>query len=886
MRCWVTGLLRRWAWWCGLMTSLAAGPSSVARAVGLLQRTALASGLVLTVAVAAPAWSANLAEVRGAQLPPLPDAALASSSATAVSPPGLAVVAGTPLAWRGNQAWLLAADGKSWQPTAGGGWPTAPQAVVGDSERAFVLLSPAAPADVVGVGAGAGVQSSPAQSVNGTPLLRLTLEAGQVRTQPWPRMPVKLAGAQATLLADALWVAGQPAQGAWQLWQVDAGTPGAAWKRVADVPEAGALSSLVGQSRAVYATQAAADGQGPHQLLRWVADTGWQRLGAVPGQVLSGAARATGQAHLLYLVRPVALAGQPQPLPRLMTYHTITSAWALQDDVPALASAAQATGFVAWGNGLLWPLPDAAADRPPSGAAAVPVPPSAGASRGFVHAQIEAGKLLLKPLDWLVIAIYLFTMLGIGLHFYLREKRNSTADFFVGGRSIPFWAAGVSLYATNTSSISFIAIPAKAFETNWQYLTNNLVAVVGLVFVATWVVPLLRRLDLMSVYSYLETRFHPAIRMLASALAIVMQIGSRMSVVLFLPALAIATITGLDVTWSVWIMGGITILYTALGGMKAVIWTDFVQMFVMFGGALFAIGYCVLALDGGAVEFWRVAAAEEKTKLFDFSFDLTQATVWGFIFLVLFDVVLTFPKDQVLMQRVLSTKSGKDAGRSIWMFGAIMIPGGFMFYMIGTALYAYYKAHPERMNPLLSIDATFPLFIAAELPMGVTGLIIAGIFAAAMSTLSSIINSVATMASVDFYERLAKNPTPRKSVLFAEAATVVAGLVGIAAALMLARYDIRSLFDVSIELAGLLGGGFAGAYTLGMFTRRANSPGVAIGVGSAIVLTTIAWWFKLVHPYFYLAISIMLCIVIGYIASLFFPAPTRSLKGLTIYADT
>jgi solute:Na+ symporter, SSS family len=303
------------------------------------------------------------------------------------------------------------------------------------------------------------------------------------------------------------------------------------------------------------------------------------------------------------------------------------------------------------------------------------------------------------------------------------------------------------------------------------------------------------------------------------------------------------------------------------------------------GGALFAIGFIVYSLHGGLGELVQTALAENKTRLFDFSFDLTKATVWGFIFLVLFDVVLTFPKDQVLMQRTLSTSSAKEAGRSIWMLAAIMIPGGFVFYSIGTALFVFYKAHPERMNPLLSIDATFPLFIAAELPMGVTGLIIAGIFAAAMATLSSIMNSVSTLASVDFYEKLVKHPDPAKSVRFAEWMTVVAGLLGIGCALLLSRYDIHSLFDVSIELAGLLGGGFAGAYTLGMFTRRANSGGVAIGVASSIVLTTIAWSMKLVHPYFYLAISIMLCIVIGYCASFLFPQTTRSLKGLTIYAD-
>ncbi|HJU39012.1 MAG TPA: sodium:solute symporter, partial [Tahibacter sp.] len=502
----------------------------------------------------------------------------------------------------------------------------------------------------------------------------------------------------------------------------------------------------------------------------------------------------------------------------------------------------------------------------------------------FAYAEPKSGKLLLRWLDWIIIALYLASMVGMGLYFYLREKRNSTSDFFVGGRQIPFWAAGISLYAANTSSISFIAIPAKAFETNWQYLTNNLVAVMGLMFVGAVIVPLLRRLDLMSVFSYLETRFNPTIRMFASALCIVMQIGSRMSVILFLPALAIATITGIDVVWSVLLMGGFTIVYTAMGGMKAVIWTDVVQVIVKMGGAVFAIVFVAWHLDGGFAEMAKVALAEDKTKLLDFSFDLTKATVWGFVFLVVFDVVLTFPKDQVLMQRTLSTSSDKEAGRSIWAFALIMIPGGFIFYSIGTALYVYYKAHPERLDPLLPIDATFPLFIAAELPIGVTGLIIAGIFAAAMATLSSIMNSVATLVSVDFYEKLAKNPTPKQSVLFAEIATVATGLVGIGVALVLSRFDIRSLFDVSIELAGLLGGGFAGAYTLGMFTTRANSPGVAIGVVGSIALTLVAWSMQLVHPYFYLAISIFLCIVIGYVASLAFPPPARSLDGLTIYS--
>ncbi|HEY0230326.1 MAG TPA: sodium:solute symporter [Dokdonella sp.] len=766
--------------------------------------------------------------VRTGALPPL---------AAAAPLAGMAVVDGRLIALAASGSWLLDGDEKAWTRSP---WiPPAPIfAVAGNGRRAYLLL---------GATARAGAIDRVEQVV---------LEQGVPAAHALAPLPHELTQASGAVLGETLFIAGVDASGAAHLLQIQPESPDPHWLEHAGWPGAGAPTSMIAQTGAVFLTLAG-QGVAGERMLRWSAEGGWAEKTAVPGTIVAGSGRAIGQAHMLYLV---TRAGDDAP--KLMTFQTITSAWATLADTQA--SGARTISM--WKNGLAWTRADTHADR-----------------TEFGIAEVESGKVLLHWLDWVVIVVYLASMIGIGLYFYLREKRTSTSDFFVGGRRIPFWAAGVSLYVASTSSISFIAIPAKAFETNWQYLTNNLVAVIGLMFVAVWIVPLLRRLNLMSVFSYLETRFHPAIRMLASALCIAVQIGSRMSVILFLPALAIATITGLDVVWSVLLMGGFTIIYTAMGGMKAVIWTDFVQFIVKMGGALFAIGFIIYQLRGGFGEFYATAMAEHKMKLLDFSFDLTKATVWGFVFLVLFDVVLTFPKDQVLMQRTLSTTSDKQAGRSIWAFAAIMIPGGFIFYSIGTALFVYYKAHPERMDPLLTIDATFPLFIAAELPTGVTGLIIAGIFAAAMATLSGIMNSVATLASVDFYEKLVKKPDARKSVLFAEAMTIVAGLCAIAAALLLSRYDIHSLFDVSIELAGLLGGGFAGAYTLGMFTRRANSPGVAIGIASSTLLTTVAWSMKLVHPYFYLAISILLCIVIGYLASLLFPAPTRSLAGLTIY---
>lgn len=798
------------------------------------QRALRGAALLLAGVLAwqAPAMADALTPLE-AQTRPAPPADASGSA------PSLVAIERNLLAFSADgSAQRLAPDASAWAPIGWRGAET-PQRIVGsfgDTTQAYLLLGAADTSGSV------------------VALERIALDGDALVRHPLPPLPTALVDMRGTVRNGVVTVAGHATPGAAaQVLRLDTTTAAPAWTPLASWGNGRALT-LNAQGLGLYAV---VEQDTKTAVWRWTRDEAWSERSTVPGAVLPGSGHSIGQAHILYLLADAAGVGS------VATYQVITNAWAT---LPGAAPAG-ATASLRFPDGIAW------------------VGASDDGGTAVTTAQLQSRKHLLTWLDWIMIVVYLVAMVGIGLYFYLREKRSSTENFFVGNRTIPFWAAGLSLYAVNTSSISFIAIPAKAFESNWQYLTNNLIAVIGLMFVAVWVVPLLRRLDLMSTFSYLETRFHPAIRMIASALAIVMQIGSRMSVILFLPALAIATITGISVVWSVLLMGGFTIVYTAMGGMKAVIWTDVVQVIVKMGGAVFAIGFIVWSLDQGVVGFLADAMAEDKMKLFDFSFDLTKATVWGFIFLVLFEVVLTFPKDQVLMQRVLSTKSDKEAGRSIWAFALIMIPGGFVFYMIGTALFLYYKANPERMNPLLPIDATFPLFIAAELPMGVTGLIIAGILAAAMATLSGIMNSVATLISVDFYDRFAKQKSQKKAVFFAEMMTIVVGLVGIGAALVLSRFDVQSLFDVSIELAGLLGGGFAGAYTLGMFTRRANSPGVAIGITAAIVITFIAWTFDLVHPYFYLAISILVCVVVGYLASLLFPPPARSLAGLTIYKD-
>lgn len=590
-----------------------------------------------------------------------------------------------------------------------------------------------------------------------------------------------------------------------------------------------------------------------HRWLRHDSSGGWTEKAPPPDGVIPMFIGG-GQAHVLALAR-----GADGSI-HLHTYHTITDAWA---DM----GVAKVPG-------------DVTAVRPAKGGFVVDSL-SADGTGAHTLLTIELTKRLLTWVDWVIIVAYLGFTAGIGFYYLVRKKGNNE-DFFLGSRSIPWWAAGISLYATGTSAISYIATPAKSFAENWQYLSANVVGLLGTVCVAIWIVPLIRRLNLMSVYHYLEMRFHPKIRMLASAIAIVLQLGGRMSIVLFLPSLAMSAVTGINVVYSVLIMGLVTIAYTTMGGMKAVIWTDVIQVVVMLGGAFIAIGFMVSHVDGGFSDFIRVAAADAKFHTFDWSFDLTKATIWGFLLVAILQT-LTYPQDQVMMQRVLSTKSDKEAGWSVWTLAVIVIPGNLTFFAIGTALYVFYKQHPANLNPMLNVDATFPQFIAAELPMGLTGLIIAGIFAASMSTLSSCINSVATLVSVDFYERNWKNATPEKSVKLAETVTILAGLIGIGTALLLATAEIKSALDTSFVLIGLLGGGFAGCYALGIFTRRANWQGAFVGVGASLVITFTAWIFNAVHPYFYIVIAILTCIVVGYVASWFFPAPQQSLHGLTIF---
>ncbi|MBB4155534.1 SSS family transporter [Sphingomonas jinjuensis] len=683
----------------------------------------------------------------------------------------------------------------------------------------------------------------PAASTS-TRIVIATLTDGRLVGRPLPSLPLLPDSTRVAWDGGALLAGGLDERRRSRLLRID---PSAqlTWDDVPVWPGGAALAALDVQNRARFVILS--DGR----QMRWRSNEGWVAVQAPPHPLVSNVVANAGQAHVLYALDEAGAA-------TLYSYNTITDAWARRRPLPVASPSALAATT---GGMLVVSL-----DR--------------GVLRSWT-VSVSPPRPGLAAIDLAIIAIYMLAMLAMGFNFYSRTRADNADEFFLGNRRIPFWAAGLSMFAGTIGSVNYLAYPAKSFETDWQYLMSKATYVGALIVVAIWLAPFFRRLNMVSVNTYLEDRFHLGIRLLASGLWIMLQLGARMGIILYLPALAINSMTGIDIIGCIVVVGVFTIVYTALGGMRAVVWTDVVQVFVLIGGALFAIGY--IFYDVGFANVVDTTAAFHKTRAINLSFDVTQPTIWTFLVLAVLEGILCFPRDQIVMQRVLATSTPKEASWSILTFAAILMPSAILFYGIGTALFAFYRAHPGFLDPQLPIDAVFPTFIGTQLPHGVVGMVVAGVLAAAMGVLSGIINSVATLLSVDFYARLRRAPTQRQIVRFSEVASIVVGLIGMGIAILLSRLNVHSLLDLTIELGGVFGGSFAGAFPLGMFSTRTNWQGAAIGIVVSAIVTGAIWAMQAVHPYLYLAIAIFVTLVVGYLASLIFPPPQRSLDGLTVF---
>ena len=308
----------------------------------------------------------------------------------------------------------------------------------------------------------------------------------------------------------------------------------------------------------------------------------------------------------------------------------------------------------------------------------------------------------------------------------------------------------MSIYATMLSAITYMAYPAKAFATDWTYYPMLVTILLVSFPVIRYYLPFFRRLNVTSAYEYLERRFNAATRLMASALFIVFMVA-RMALVLYLPSLALTAVTGIDIYVCIVLMGCVTILYCTMGGVEAVVWGDVVQGFILVGGAVLAAGFLIFGTEGGFEGFLAIGSEAGKFRLFDWSFDYRSATFWVIILGGMANNLISYTSDQTVIQRYLTTKDERSARQSILMNGAMSVGVSIVFFVIGAGLYTFYKTNPAAMDfTMQKADVVFPFFMMSQLPAGVAGLLIAAVFAATMSTISSNINSVATAFSIDF----------------------------------------------------------------------------------------------------------------------------------------
>lgn len=683
--------------------------------------------------------------------------------------------------------------------------------------------------------------------------LRWDAAANTATATPVARLPVMSPAWTAAAGSDRVYTILEREPGG-ALWLWSLALPGMTeWQPSGDVPVQLGRRPVVGvqdngRGTALFLFGGSGDANATYEFLP--ATHGWRPIAAPPANFSGGRVLRSGIHHLV-------LTGE-QAGEALWVYHTVTDSWA--PAAPGLAANERVLGE--WHDGWV-------------------VAREEGGGSALRHGTVRSPRIGFRTLDYVIVFLYFGILLGMGYYFSGQEK--TTHDFFLAGGRIPWWAAGLSIYGTQLSAITFMSIPAKTYSTDWSYFLTNVGIVAVAPFVVLFFLPFFVRLKVTTAYEYLELRFNLPVRLLGSAAFIVFQFG-RAGIVLYLPALALSVVTGIDITVCIVTVGIVCTIYTVMGGIEAVIWTDVMQVIVLLVGAMACLLLMAFNVEGGFGGMFANAMTAEKTRVFNWSPSLTSATSLAIV-LGWSAQLIPYTSDQSVIQRYLTTSDEKSARRGVWTNAVITLPSTVLFFAIGTALWAFFREHPAELAPgLAQHDAIFPWYIVHQLPAGVSGLLVAGIFAASMSSVDSSLNSVATVVVTDFYRRLRSGLDDRHCLTVAKILTVVFGAVATLFALLLAVSDVRSLWDRFSELIGLLGGGLAGLFILGIFTRRANAPGALIGLAASALVQYLVKAHTGLIFFLYASTGLLSCVVVGYLASLLFPVHRKALPGLTLHS--
>ncbi|MEO5564809.1 MAG: sodium:solute symporter [Chitinophagaceae bacterium] len=493
----------------------------------------------------------------------------------------------------------------------------------------------------------------------------------------------------------------------------------------------------------------------------------------------------------------------------------------------------------------------------------------------------------LHPIDYLIILIVLGLTLYLGFRF--SGKQKTTESFFLSKGNFPSWALGLSLLSTLISSITFLGYPAQGITSNWILLVQGLMVPIVLFGTIWFIVPLYRKVIGLSTYEYFEKRFGSFARYYSSSSFVLRQFAG-MGTVLYLIAVAIGELTGINTYLILAVVSFVLIIVNLKGGIQAVIWLDVFQGFMLFASGIICLGILLFSIKGGVPEAWKIASAGGRTGFGPYKPDLTQLTLIVMIINGAFYAIQKYGTDQTVVQRYLAAKTDKSAIKASLLGISLTIPVWVIFMLIGTALFVFYKQNPLPAG--MKAEAVFPYFMMTELPTGVIGFIVAALVSAAICSLSADLNSMAAVGVEDYYKRF-RPARPDKQYLFAGKAIIVAS--GIFAAGVGALYlntGNEGVLGVVFTVYAIFSGGIVGIFLLGVLSARANRQGVNIGIIVCILFTAYAFLtstpvginekkllldmgdYNFGHHKLMLGVySHLIVIVVGYVASLFFPKP-------------
>lgn len=675
-----------------------------------------------------------------------------------------------------------------------------------------------------------------------------------------PPLPEAISGLCATRLGQHVYVAGgQCANGnaSDHFLALALDDPASGWRRLPGHPApqrwgAALVAQHVENRGFVYLFGGQAEGHSLSDGFRYDPLTRiWQKTARLPRPALQAPALALGQSRILLFsgyTGSKEFQNAPDLAVDVLSYNTVTDTWAKNGE---LRHGVAATAATLWRGDVVIP-------------GGVRSPHRRTAAVTLARPQTPACRF--GALDQFMLYLYLSALTALCIVLYVRHRKvGTTEDYYLAGRSLPGWAAGMSLMATAVSSIGFMAIPAKTFTSDWTYFSGVFTWFIVVPVVVVAFVPFFRRINVSTAYELLESRFDLRVRTFAAVGFSLME-GGRMAIVLLLPATALATVTPLSTEHTIFLMGAGSTLYALAAGMRGVVWTDVVQGVIMLAGAMLCIVMVVNRIDGGFGEVLAVAASDGKFA-FDLSWDPAAAGVWVVVIGNVFIRLSALTSSQSSVQRLLSTPNEKQAVHALWTDVLVSIPWAVIVFFLGTALYVFYKRFPEMLPPQMQDIEILPLFMSQQLPPGASGLVIAAIFAAGMSSLDTSMHSLSTTWARDFYGRFCPHATDRAQLFVSKTLIVFFGLIAAGSALLIHRAGIRGMWDFFISLFGLFGGILCGIFMLARFSRRATAGGTLAGGFLAFLVMILAWRQAWVHGLLYTALGTCLCVAFGLLLS-------------------